>query len=150
MGDTTDRSQMSPLQKILTNQYFATVITLVLGYLLCLGGYQNVWSLFGAANQMLAALVLIGIAVFLKATNRQGAMLYVPMVVMFAVTFTAIVLNIIGNVQAFLNGSATFLVNGLQLIVAAFLIVLGIIVAVTCVKKLFTRSEDSESETQIA
>ena len=99
---------------------------------------------------MLAALVLIGIAVFLKVTNRQGAMLYIPMVVMFGVTFTAIVLNIIGNVQAFLNGSATFLVNGLQLIVAAFLIVLGVIVAVTCIKKLFTGEEESESEAQTA
>ncbi len=150
LGDTTDRSQMPAWQKLLTNQYFATAITLVLGYLLCLGGYQNVWSLFGAANQMLAALVLIGIAVFLKVTNRQGAMLYIPMVVMFGVTFTAIVLNIIGNVQAFLNGSATFLVNGLQLIVAAFLIVLGVIVAVTCIKKLFTGEEESESEAQTA
>ena len=123
-------------QKLFTNKYFATVVTLALGYVLCLGGYQNVWALFGAANQMLAALVLISIAVFLKATGRKHAMLYFPMTVMLLVTFTAIILNVVGNVKAFAAGTGTFLVNGMQLIVACFLIVLGVLVAVTCIRKL--------------
>ena len=122
--------------KLFTNKYFATVVTLALGYVLCLGGYQNVWALFGAANQMLAALVLISIAVFLKATGRKHAMLYFPMTVMLLVTFTAIILNVVGNVKAFAAGTGTFLVNGMQLIVACFLIVLGVLVAVTCIRKL--------------
>ena len=145
MGDTTDTSKMPVWQKILTNKYFATVITLFFGYLLCKGGYSNVWPLFGSANQMLAALVLIGVAVFLKATNRKHAMLYPPMLIMLAVTFTAIVLNVIGNIQKFQAGTATFLVEGLQLIVAVFLIVLGIIVAITCIKKLvLIKKENAE------
>ena len=37
-GDTTDPAKMSPLQRVLTNKYFATVITLFFGYLLTLGG----------------------------------------------------------------------------------------------------------------
>ena len=123
-------------QKLFTNKYFSTVVTLALGYVLCLGGYQNVWALFGAANQMLAALVLISIAVFLKATGRKPAMLYFPMTVMLLVTFTAIILNVVGNVKAFAAGTGTFLVNGMQLIVACFLIVLGVLVAVTCIRKL--------------
>jgi carbon starvation protein len=85
---------------------------------------------------MLAALVLIGIAVFLKATNRKGWMLYAPMATMLAVTFTAIVLNVINNVKAYMAGTAVFLVNGMQLIMAVFLIVLGLVVAVTCIKTL--------------
>ena len=142
----TENENKSVLEKICTNQYFATAITLVLGYLLCLGGYENVWALFGSANQMLAALVLIGIAVFLKATGRKHKMLLPPMFIMFAVTFSAIILNVKGNIESFVNGKGTFLVNGLQLIVAAFLIVLGVLVLVTCVKKLIqTKSEDKES-----
>ena len=46
-GDTTDTSKMPVWQKVLTNKYFATVITLFFGYLLTLGGYNNVWPLFG-------------------------------------------------------------------------------------------------------
>lgn len=145
-SDEKDPAKIPGWQKFLTNKYVATVITLFFGYLLCLGGYQNVWALFGSANQMLAALVLIGIAVFLKATGRKHAMLYIPMGIMFAVTMTAIVLNVKGNIKAFMTGNGTFLVNGLQLIVAAFLIVLGILVAYTCVKKLietkYVRKED--------
>ena len=75
-GDTTDPAKMSPLQRVLTNKYFATVITLFFGYLLTLGGYNNVWPLFGSANQLLAALVLIALAVFLKdnRTHRLDAL----------------------------------------------------------------------------
>ena len=146
MGDTTDPSQMPVWQKILTNKYLATVITLFFGYLLCKGGYSNVWPLFGSANQMLAALVLIGVAVFLKATSRKHAMLYPPMLIMLAVTFTAIVLNVIGNIQKFQAGTGTFLVEGLQLIVAVFLIVLGIIVAITCIRKLVLMKNEKAAE----
>ena len=148
MGDTTDTSKMPAWQKVLTNKYFATVITLFFGYLLCKGGYSNVWPLFGSANQMLAALVLIGVAVFLKATNRKHAMLYPPMLIMLAVTFTAIVLNVIGNIQKFQAGTATFLVEGLQLIVAVFLIVLGIIVAITCIKKLVLMKKENAEKAE--
>ena len=148
IGDTTDTSKMPVWQKILTNKYFATVITLFFGYLLCKGGYSNVWPLFGSANQMLAALVLIGVAVFLKATNRKHAMLYPPMLIMLAVTFTAIVLNVIGNVQKFQAGTGTFLVEGLQLIVAVFLIVLGIIVAITCIKKLVNMKKEAPDKAE--
>ena len=145
--DETDKTRIPAWQKLCLNQYFATAVTLFFGYLLCLGGYANVWALFGSANQMLAALVLIGVAVFLKATGRNGKMLYVPMLIMLTVTFSAIVLNIINNVKALSSGTGTFLVNGLQLIVAAFLIVLGVLVAVTCIKKLLaTRVSGSSDE----
>ena len=144
----TENENKSVLEKICTNQYFATVITLVLGYLLCLGGYENVWALFGSANQMLAALVLIGIAVFLKATGRQHKMLLPPMFIMFAVTFSAIILNVKGNIESFVNGKGTFLVNGLQLIVAAFLIVLGVLVLVTCLKTLIKTKNGEASDTK--
>ena len=143
MSDEQNQSKIPAWQKFLTNKYVATAITLVLGYILCLGGYNNVWALFGAANQMLAALVLMGIAVFLKATGRKHKMLLVPMVIMFAVCLTAIVLNVVGNVQKYAAGKATFLVNGMQLIVAVFLIALSVIVAVTCVKKLIETKEGS-------
>ena len=53
-------------------------------------------SLFGAANQLLSALVLITLAVFLKSTKRKGFMLWAPMVVMLSVTFTALVQAILG------------------------------------------------------
>ncbi len=141
LGDTTDPSKMSPLQRVLTNKYFATVVTLFFGYLLTLGGYNNVWPLFGSANQLLAALVLIALAVFLKTTGRTGWMLYFPMGMMLVVTFTALVQKTIALVQNVAAGQATFLVDGLQLIVAVLLMVLGVMVAFSCLQKLFGKKK---------
>ena len=143
-GDSTDPATMTPVQRVLTNKYFATVITLFFGYLLTLGGYNNVWPLFGSANQLLAAMVLIAIAVFLKTTGRTGWTLYAPMFIMLAVTFTALVQKVIALVGNVVNGKATFLVDGLQLIVAAALMVLGVCVSYICLKKLFTTKKNTE------
>lgn len=145
LGDTTDTSKMPVWQKILTNKYFATVVTLFFGYLLTLGGYTNVWPLFGSANQLLAALVLIALAVFLKTTGRTGWTLYAPMFIMLAVTFTALVQKTIALVKNIVGGNATMLVDGLQFIVAILLMVLGVLVAFSCLKKLFTKKAEAEN-----
>ena len=144
-GDTTDTSKMPVWQKVLTNKYFATIITLFFGYLLTLGGYNNIWPLFGSANQLLAALVLIALAVFLKTTGRTGWTLYIPMFVMLAVTFTALIQKTIALVQNIASGQATFLVDGLQFIIAILLMVLGVLVAFSCLKKLFGKKAEAEA-----
>ena len=145
-GESTDPKQMTPAQRVLTNKYFATVITLFFGYLLTLGGYSNVWPLFGSANQLLAAMVLIALAVFLKTTGRTGWTLYIPMFVMLAVTFTALVQKTIALVANIAAHNATFLLDGLQLIVALLLMILGVLVAYSCLKKLFTTTKNSEQK----
>ena len=145
-GESTDPKQMTPAQRVLTNKYFATVITLFFGYLLTLGGYSNVWPLFGSANQLLAAMVLIALAVFLKTTGRTGWTLYIPMFVMLAVTFTALVQKTIALAANIATHNATFLVDGLQLIVALLLMILGVLVAYSCLKKLFTTTKNSEQK----
>ena len=142
-GDTTDPEKMPAWQRVLTNKYFATVITLFFGYLLTLGGYTNVWPLFGSANQLLAALVLIALSVFLKTTGRTGWTLYAPMFVMLAVTFTALVQKTIALVANIVNGKAKLLVDGLQFIVAILLMVLGVLVAFSCLKKLFGKKAEA-------
>lgn len=142
-GDTTDPEKMPAWQRVLTNKYFATVITLFFGYLLTLGGYNNVWPLFGSANQLLAALVLIALSVFLKTTGRTGWTLYAPMFVMLAVTFTALIQKTIALVTNMVNGQATLLVDGLQFVVAILLMVLGILVAFSCLKKLFGKKAEA-------
>ena len=141
--DTTDPSQMEGWRKFITNKYFATLVTLFFGYLLCLGGYNNVWALFGSANQLLAALVLIALSVFLKTTGRTGWTLYVPMCTMLIVTFTALIQKTIAIcTKLFITGGFVFLVDGLQLIIAILLMVLGVMVAFSCFSKLFTAKND--------
>lgn len=140
--------EMSGQQKVLTNKYFATVITLFFGYLLCLGGYMNVWPLFGAANQLCAALVFISLSVFLKVTGRQGWMLYVPMGFMFAATMSALAMSIYGIVNKLVTGAPFgMLTDGLQLVVAIALIILALLIATNGLKTLCGSKAGSKNET---
>ena len=140
--------EMSGLQKLMTNKYFATVITLFFGYLLCLGGYMNVWPLFGAANQLCAALVFISLSVFLKVTGRQGWMLYVPMGFMFAATMSALAMSIYGIVNKLVTGAPFgMLTDGLQLVVAIALIILALLIATNGLKTLCGSKAGSKNET---
>ena len=59
-------------RKLFCNKYFSTVITLACGFILTKIGYSNIWPLFGSANQLLSALVLITLCVFLKVTGREN------------------------------------------------------------------------------
>ena len=124
------------IQKIFTNTVVSTVLTLMSGYALCIAGYMSVWPLFGSANQLLSALVLTGLAVFLKSTGRKGWMLYGPMAIMFVVTMTALVEQIIKIYGAWSACTFVFMVHGLQLIVAIALITLALLVVYHCVGKL--------------
>ena len=133
-------------RKLLCNKYFATVITLVCGYILTQIGYSNIWPLFGSANQLLSALVLITLCVFLRVTGRENRMLLVPLVVMLCVTFTALVERCIALVKAYNAGTAVFMVEGLQLIIAVLLMVLGVIIVVHSGKVLFSKSTASKTE----
>ena len=135
--EVEEGQEPSGLVKILTNKYVSTIISLVCGYLLSLGGYVNIWPLFGSANQLLAAMVLISLAVFLKVTGRKGFMLYIPMVFMFIVTMTALVQAIYGIVmKLFVTGGFVLMVDGLQLVVAILLVALGLMIGFNSGSKL--------------
>ena len=136
-----DDKEPSAFIRLMTDKYFATIITLVLAYLLAKVGYAEIWPLFGSANQLLSVLALVSCAVFLKKTKRQGVMLWIPMFFMMAVTFTALTMTIVKLGTAFVTTGLS-LGNTLQMIFAVLLLILGVIVAVQGVKKLF--SKDAE------
>ena len=130
--------------KVLGNPWFATVVTLVPGLALTFGGYLAIWPLFGASNQLLGGMTMITLAVFCKCTGRKGAMLYVPVAFLLVCTFTSLVQSIFGCANALAAGTAVSVFNsGLQLVFAVLLVVLGLIVAVNCLKELFGAKDGS-------
>lgn len=137
-----DMEQAEGWRKVLCNKYFATVVTLACGYILTKIGYSNIWPLFGSANQLLSALVLITMCVFLKVTGRENRTLFPPLIIMLCVTFTALVERSIALVRAFQAGSAVFMVEGLQLVIAVLLMILGVIIVATSGKKLVEAREE--------
>lgn len=138
--DKSDEEQ-SPIVKFFANKYVATILTLVLAYILAKRGYADIWPLFGSANQLLGALSLIACAVFLKHTKRSGWMLWVPLACMLLITFSALGLKVVSLVK---NLAATpNFGDGLQLVFAVLLLILGVIVAIMGIKKLAAPASDA-------
>lgn len=151
-----DMEYAAPWRKLFCNTYFSTIVTLLCGYVLTKIGYANIWPLFGSANQLLSALVLLTLCVFLKVTGRSNKMLFPPLIIMFCVTFTALVQRFMAMVKAIQNAvavtipagettwGAVFIANGLQLIIAVLLIALGLVIVVNSTKSLVNSKSNSE------
>ena len=137
----SDGVEASGAQKFFMDKYVSTMLTLIFAYGLCLAGYMNIWPLFGAANQLLSALVLISLAVFLKMTNRKGWMLYGPMIFMFIVTMTALVMSVYGGIMKLMAGKFLIGVDGLQLVLAIALMTLACLVVKHCGKELLDKGQ---------
>ena len=144
-------------RKLFCNVYFSTVITLAFGFLLTKIGYANIWPLFGSANLLLSALVLITLCVFLKVTGRSNKMIFPPLIIMLCVTFTALVQRFLAMVKAISAAASTaipagettwgavFIANGLQLILAVLLIVLGLTIVIHSFKSYAKSERNSEN-----
>ena len=96
----TDEKKPKDKQPIMTNMFISTAITVIIGGYLASGGYAKIWPIFGSANQLLAGLSLLAIAVWLKKTGKKYSMMMIPMIFMVAVTLAALVLLMRTNVIA--------------------------------------------------
>lgn len=80
------------------NRYLATFIVVVLSILLLIsGGFTTLWPIFGSANQLLAALALLAVAVWLIKKKVNPTFVLIPMFFMFAVTLSSLLLFAIQN-----------------------------------------------------
>ena len=91
---------------VLCNPVVATAITVVLGVGLGMTGYSKIWPLFGAANQLLAALALLTVCAWLGNIGRNNKMFYIPMLFMLVVTLTSLAQTVTSKVAAISAGKA--------------------------------------------
>ena len=108
-----DVASVTGFRAILVKPIVATLITVVLGIFLGLNGYANIWALFGAANQLLAALGLMAVATWLGQIGKNNKMFFIP----------------IGA-----EGAGSWPI--VRLVLAVLLIVLSLILAVKAVKTI--------------
>ena len=87
--------------KAVSNMYVATILTIVISVVLLIAGYAKIWPIFGSANQLLAALALLAITAWMLRKGQKAWETIVPVVFMFAVTFTAIVMLVVQHAKAF-------------------------------------------------
>ena len=122
-------------KKVLTNPYVATIITVIAGVALGMTGYAKIWPLFGAANQLLAALGLIAVATWLGKVGKNNKMFFIPMAFMLVVTIVSLIQTILVKVAA-IQAGIDFGWNIVLVALAILLIILAIVLAIDGVKSL--------------
>lgn len=64
------------------NNYFATIIPIILAACLAFGNWKIIWPVFGAANQLIAALVLLLVSCYLLSRKKPVYATLIPAVIM--------------------------------------------------------------------
>ena len=131
---------------VLCNPVVATAITVVLGVGLGMTGYSKIWPLFGAANQLLAALALLAVCAWLGNIGRNNKMFYFPMLFMLVVTLYSLFQTISTKIGQITSTDPEVLAKVdwgtyAQAILGALLFVLAIVLAVEGCMTIFGKKK---------
>lgn len=104
------------------NRFLATGVTVAVAAVLVFSGEgMALWPVFGSANQLLAALALLAVSVWLWKQGKNARFAMIPMFFMFAVTLTAL-----GQLiwQNWSKGDWILMVSGMLLFALAVILAL--------------------------
>ena len=117
----------------LKNKYLATFISIVPAYFIATNDElrNDLWTTFGASNQMLAALTLMILSIYFWKKGKNIVPLLIPMIIIMAITISALIIRF--------NQSKTMLIyfiNGILIILIMWMIIEGIIYCFNTYKKI--------------
>ncbi len=126
----------SEYKSLLTNRFVATAVSVVFGAALTFSGQtMSIWPVFGSANQLLAALALLALTVWVANLKKGYLFVLIPMIFMFAVTLTALGTLIYQN----------FIINNYSLaIISLLLFALSVMLGVKAYGALMNGKQLSE------
>ncbi len=125
-----DVKNLTGFKKIISNPFVSTLITVILGGILMTGGYTKIWPLFGAANQLLAALALLACAAWLGNVGKNNKMFYIPMIFMLLATLTSLAITFKTKLGSLMAGSQTVGADVLQVVFSAVLFILAFVLVI--------------------
>ncbi len=106
----------------INNRFVSTGITVFFGAALTLSGQSmSIWPVFGSANQLLAALALLALTVWVANLKKNYLFTLIPMIFMFAVTLTALGMLIYTNLIA-----ANFILSVISALLFILAVMLGL------------------------
>lgn len=126
------------VRKLLANPLFGTALMVIVGSTLGALKLSAIWSLFGAANQLLAGIALLAVAAWLGEVGKNNKMFFIPMIFMLAATLTQLVITVIKQTGVIAAGK--FAANDpawghwFQLLFAAAMAILAVILVIEGVK----------------
>ncbi len=141
LNDGETHKDVTGFRSIIANPYVSTALTVVLGVALGMNGYTKIWPLFGAANQLLAAIGLLAVCTWLGAVGKNNKMFYIPMTFMLAVTICSLVQTIKAKMTAYLSGAADYWAL-IQSVIAVLLVALSLVLAYIAAKTLIAQHKN--------
>jgi carbon starvation protein len=121
---------------LVKNRFVSTTITVAVGAALTFSGQtMSIWPVFGSANQLLAAIALLAITVWISNLKLNFSFTLIPMIFMFAVTLTALITLFYTNI---LNN------NYILSVVSVLLFVLAVILALQAYRVLRQNNKEVE------
>jgi carbon starvation protein len=125
------------------NQHVASIVSMVLTILLVLTGtWVYLWQLFGASNQLMAALSLLIVTVWLASVGRNPAYAGLPMVFMYVTTIAASLVtayNLFETIATAEGASAIAAGGAWAMIIVALLLVIAALVIAFDGYRAYTR-----------
>jgi carbon starvation protein len=114
----------------------AVTVLVPLAWLLAAGegAYRQFWVLFGTSNQLLAALSLLGISVWLRRSGRPSAFTWAPMAFVLTITLWSLVLQVLGAARGAMSSGLRLDTPTLNAAVSLLLIALAVVLVLEAVK----------------
>nr|MBN2276661.1 carbon starvation protein A [candidate division Zixibacteria bacterium] len=129
------RRMFNPVPPILRHYWFNSGLAVVFMFVLAVSnGYQLIWPVFGASNQLLAALTLIAVTVWLNMAGRKSWFTLIPAVIMVVTTIAALIYYLFAE---YIPG-----VNVILIITDIVLLILSFGVITQSIKKVLRLSHD--------
>jgi carbon starvation protein len=128
----------------LRNQHFASFISIALAILLVMTGtWIYLWQLFGAANQLMAALSLLLVTIWLVSVGKNWVFAGIPMIFMYITTLASVLVTAynlyfnvyLPNLEA--GRTRPAMGSGLMVLVAILLVFAAIFVGVDGFRAFF-------------
>lgn len=141
--EATWKDAKNPVRKVLAHPLFGTCLMVLVGATLGFLKLSAIWALFGAANQLLAGIALLAVAAWLGQVGKNNKMFIIPMIFMLAATLTQLIITVVQKVGAMVRGveGAMFWGNWFQLIFAAAMVVLAVILVIEGIQTFIKQSK---------
>ncbi|MGJ3234176.1 carbon starvation CstA family protein [Marivirga sp.] len=125
-----EETENQKVRSITQNRFLSTTVVVILSSLFLLSGeFTTLWPIFGSANQLLAALALLAVAVWMIKSGKKAGFLLIPMFFMFVVTLSSLFVLAFQNFEKGIYSIS--IIAGLLFVLAIVLLIL----AKRCLKK---------------
>ena len=133
-----------PAVTFITNPWFASIFVVCLaGFLASTGSANSIWPICGASNQLLAALTLLGVSMYLMTKRLNFWITLIPTALMMFMSIWGLldIINAFMSKSLTLAGAAVFLI-----LMAVMLVVLSVIMLRKNLRQLYSDGARGEPE----